>query len=355
MATSIGVDDYGGAEFARIVATPVASGSQVRAGQILFEIENHKVNQEIEAPGSGRLIHRLAPGDLVRPGASFAYILEDGEAEPDNDPAPLPAQGASAESGVDGAPLSVLKATELASLGSGAAHSMMSVLGAHLGPVVRSGGTMDFFRNKILDLVAFEASRLLAGDYARLNAFYQDGHVVERTRVSAGVAFDEGGRLTVCAIPDSDKISLKETQEAVLDRLMRYMGKALGPEDTSSATFTISDLSASPLTFSFPLLPRGQCVIIAVLRSEAGDYNLIASFDHRVTEGLLVSAFLMELVSRLRSFAQSLEAPSRTYVCSFCDKSLQEETGPISGRGLVKIIDASGSEALCCSACWGGW
>ena len=42
-------------------------------------------------------------------------------------------------------------------------------------------------------------------------------------------------------------------------------------------------------------------------------------------------------------------------VCSFCERSVEEEIGGFKRRGLLKIVDGSHGEVLCCTACWEGW
>ena len=121
-------------------------------------------------------------------------------------------------------------------------------------------------------------------------------------------------------------------------------------------------MSASRLQYGFPLLPRGQTLIIALTRDEAGAYSLFISFDHRVSEGMAVAAFLNELIDRLRSYGVSPDAIATVPAdvepapaCSFCGRSLVEEVGPIGGKGLLTIRDANNQDAYCCSTCWGGW
>lgn len=369
MATAITVEDYGGANVARISAVLRASGEAVAAEEVVFEIENHKAVQELESPGAGVLAHGLSVGDHVRLGVPIAYVAEGGEdveglaararAEAlhqdgwTGEIASPPVRGDS-----PGEPVSLRKATEIAVLGNGAGASMLSTLGAAIGPVRRDPATPDFFSNKILDLVVFEASRLLAGDYKRLNAWFEDGRVITRGPVHAGVGFDDGARLTLYTVEDAQALSLADTQDEIVGGLMRYVGQSLAPDQVSRSSFTVSDLSASQLIFSFPLLPRGQCVIIAVTKSEAGDYALYVSFDHRVTEGMPVAAFTTELVARIRSFSVAEPAAAAAAEdppsCAWCGRTVEEETA-LGGKGLLRVAEAGGNDGFCCSACWGGW
>lgn len=361
MATGIILEATNGADTARITGVLVASGDAVSAGQALFEIENHKVVQEIEAAVAGRLVHALAVGDLVQHAVPIAFIADDGE-----DTAAMLVEAARAtlppSAPAAGKPVSVAKATEIAVLGGGAGNSLLASLGASVGPIARRAETPAFFREKILDLLVYEAARLLTEKRFRvLNARYSDGLVTPQQRIKAGISFDEGRRLTLYALPDPQTMTLAQVQDGIVDGLMRYVGQKLSLEEVATSTFTISDVSAVPLSFSVPLLPVDQCFIIAVTRDEGGAFGLNMSFDHRVTEGLVAANFAQELIKRIRSYAvkEAVAVPTEqaalAAVCSFCERTVESEVSDFRRRGLLKIVDASHSEVLCCTSCWEGW
>jgi hypothetical protein len=193
MAEALKVQAMQGANVARIAADPPPSGTMVEAGQLLFEIENHKVVQEFDAPVAGTLVHGLAKGDLIRLDMPFAYVAADGEYT-----AALMATADAAKVSGDydwvdivgacpippsekGRAVSIAKATEIAVLGNGAGQGWQATLGAAIGPIWRSEATANFFQDKITDLLVYEASRLLATKKFRvLNARFADGKIVER-------------------------------------------------------------------------------------------------------------------------------------------------------------------------------
>ncbi len=367
MRAKVELLSYGGARVAQIVSTPISSGAMVEEQDVLFELDNHKATQEIVSPAAGRLVHCWSPGDLVTLDRPLAYVIA-----PDEHPSAYEQEieqsrhlggwddivsDSVSTPAAKGDIVPVHKATEIAVLGNGAGNSMLSMVGGSIGRVVRSSSTADFFRGKILDLVAFETSRLLAGKkYRLLNSYFEDGRIVPHDTVTAGVGFDEGGRLTLYCVENADKRSLIDTQNAIVDGLMRYVGRTLQPGEISTATFTISDLSASSLTFSLPILPRQQCIIIAITRSHEGEYSLYVSFDHRVTEGLLVSNFLVELIGRLQSYHLDEKAPAEREeaACHYCMSTLSQERSQLGNKGLMKIVDRDGQDVLCCSSCWKG-
>jgi pyruvate/2-oxoglutarate dehydrogenase complex dihydrolipoamide acyltransferase (E2) component len=355
-----------GADFARVAATPIASGETVSAGQVVLEVENHKVVQEIEAPADGILLHDLEPGDLVRLDLPVAFVAPGDEDGPSlitkTRPAKLDAipdwadAEPSSEQPTEGAPLSVAKATEISVLGRGAGNSLLATVGVEIGAVQRATGTPSFFQDKILDLVVFEASRLLASKkYRKLNSRFAAGRIVSHDRVVTGVSFDEGERLTVFAIPEAEKLSLPEAQDAVVDGLMRYVGRKLSIEDVATSTFTITDTSAADLSLSIPLLPRDQCIIIAVTKDSNQSYRLNISYDHRITEGLLVASFAGELAQRVRSYGTHFPAAEKEPACTFCERTAAVEVDQFRRRGLMRIVDGAGQEGWCCATCWENW
>jgi pyruvate/2-oxoglutarate dehydrogenase complex dihydrolipoamide acyltransferase (E2) component len=361
MALAIKIEAMQGIRYARIAKVIAPSGASVVEGDLLLEIENHKVVQEMESFGSGQVLHSLQAGDIVRVDTPIAYIatpqdkhealfesLKDAKATLDEfwgeQVCPVPSDKFR--------PVSVAKAAEIAVLGSDKA--LQATLGAAIGPIKRRPDTSNFFADKVTDLVIYEASRLLATKKHRvLNARFEAGAIVTRDEVRCGLSYDDGGRLTLYTIPHTDKLSLPDTQDAIVEGLMRYVGRKLTLEDVATSTFTVSDLTTSDLWISVPLLPRDQCIIIAVIKDSTDGYLLSITYDHRITEGLAVAKFASELVARVRSY--SIPDTPVAPVCSFCHSPAHSEVNDFKRKGLLKIIDATGAEVLSCITCWENW
>ena len=282
MAEPIRVEAMQGANLARIAAAPPPSGSRVEAGQTLLEVENHKVVQEIESPVSGIFLHDLALGDFVYLDVPIAFVAcesenldalmadtKKGKAAADADwalvvgscPIGLPDAGRA---------VSIAKATEIAVLGNGPGNSLQATLGAAIGPIWRSEATANFFQDKITDLVVYEASRLLTTKKFRiLNSYFENGRIIQHDHVSPGVSFDEGGRLTLYAIRNADTLSLPETQDSLVDGLMRYVGRRLVIKDVATSTFTISDVmtNAFVLCIAASTLVSGRSILAIPINS----------------------------------------------------------------------------------------
>lgn len=364
MAMAIIIPGMKGAGFARVVAAPVPSGTRVSAGETILEVENHKAVQEIEAPVDGLIFHDLQADDLVQVDTPVAFVaehrqqgaalLKQARAGRISERSPgTPREGGGEEQ--HGDRLTVPKATEIAVLGQGAGNSLLATLGILIGPIRRSEGTASFFNDKILDLVVFEASRLLNSKrYQRLNSRFEEGRIIAHDRVIPGVSFDEGGRLTICALKDADTLSLGETQDRIVDGLMRYVGRKLKVEDVATATFTITDTSALELNLSVPLLPRDQCIILSITRDGEGAFTASISYDHRVTEGLTVASFANELAQRIRSYSVACSGAEEP-ACAFCERTVSMESVEFRRRGLLRVVDVSGRELWCCATCWESW
>jgi pyruvate/2-oxoglutarate dehydrogenase complex dihydrolipoamide acyltransferase (E2) component len=81
-------------EVGTVVAIHAASGTQVEQGQLLFEIENSKVTQELEAPASGRIVHGLQLGQTIPFGVAIAQVIDAADAAVAEETAPPPVAGA---------------------------------------------------------------------------------------------------------------------------------------------------------------------------------------------------------------------------------------------------------------------
>jgi pyruvate/2-oxoglutarate dehydrogenase complex dihydrolipoamide acyltransferase (E2) component len=246
------------------------------------------------------------------------------------------------------------KLVEIDTLQHGAGNTMLSVLGRTLGPVNLRREPGDIFSGRITDLVIYEAARLMK-KFPKLNASFAQDAVTLHEPVHAGLAIDGGGRLVVYGIEHADQVQLLDISRIVADAVGRYMNNGLTSAEMSRATFTVTDLSADDLDFVLPLLPRGQSCIIGITHHATTGFRLFAGFDHRVTEGREVAAFLTELGARVLSFGTKAAAEIAVLRCDFCSKSLAEATARGRDKGLLSVIDRKGQTSLCCASCWHGW
>jgi pyruvate/2-oxoglutarate dehydrogenase complex dihydrolipoamide acyltransferase (E2) component len=265
---------------------------------------------------------------------------------------PVP-QVAEAHSNVrSGERISPRKSEEINLLQSGAGNTTQSTLGVRIGKIRVRREPGDAFEGKILDLVVFEASRLMK-QFPKLNSVFADNHIFSHSSIDAGIAFDSGAKLVVYGIENSNLKSLREIREEIEDALDRYLQDRLSLREMTRSTFTVTDLSASSTDFVLPILPARQSCIIGVTRNSESEFSIYVGFDHRITEGREVALFLDQLAERLGSFDRETGA-TEPVRCFFCESTALD---PINKdkRGLLKVVAAGGEEVLCCNTCWMGW
>ena len=246
------------------------------------------------------------------------------------------------------------KRVEIETLTAGAGATMLSVLGIDLGALTIPRAPGDLLAGRITDLVIFEASRLMR-KHPKLNAAYADGRVYLHEAVHAGLAIDSGGRLVVYGIENADRASLSEIGETITEAVARYMDNTLTAAEMTRATFTVTDLTATELDFVLPLLPRGQTCILGVTNAKKSGFKIYAGFDHRVTEGGEIAAFLGELRDRVMSFATTAKSEVEELSCDYCGRTTSEVVTKNRDKGLLSIRNQKGEDTLCCASCWNGW
>src|SRR3546814_13575542 len=128
--------------------------------------------------------------------------------------------------------------------------------------------------------------------FRNLNAVYlSDDAAYRYDAVNAGIAFDDGNRLTVYTVHDADRLDLVELQDQSLHGLAKYVGKALTPDDTRPAPFPVTDLSSMHFDFVWPILPAGPSCLLAISRTRVPGYGLSFGFRPPVPRGRAVRAF----------------------------------------------------------------
>lgn len=210
------------------------------------------------------------------------------------------------------------------------------------------------FKEGISDLIAFEASKLLR-QYPELNGSYIDEKTwTQYDQVNFGYSFDNGKNLKVLAIKDADKLSLIGLQEEVGRLLDLYdSGETIPMELLTDSTVTFSDLSRSPASFMLPLINGHQTLILGVVCKSKHVFEIFASFDHRVSEGLTIVNFLADLKSRVLSYFID-QSGVVNISCYACGKSMAEELG-LGYRGFIKMTLANGEDENLCRNCFEGY
>jgi hypothetical protein len=117
-----------------------------------------------------------------------------------------------------------------------------------------------------------------------------------------------------------------------------------------------------------PIINKGQAAILGIggdqSKGRENSYPLILAYDHRLTEGLLATNFLVELKDRLIAhenfLMQQMEISTETEdkiieepYCQSCFRKVSEINA--TQNYLFKCIGENGKERLICSVCTVGW
>ncbi len=209
------------------------------------------------------------------------------------------------------------------------------------------------FRDSISDLVVFESARLFR-EYPELNAFNMDGKRIGLySDINFGISFDNVGNLKVLTLRYADKLNLPELQRGIADLLDIFeSNKPIPSELLGGSTVTLSDLSATGASFMLPLLNGRQSLILGIVKRSPGTFEVIVSFDHRVTEGLRVTRFLEALRDRVLSHYRDSKGHVRI-ACRFCGKAMQDELH-LGHRGMLNMTLPSGETTVLCRNCFEG-
>ncbi|MEM7100817.1 MAG: 2-oxo acid dehydrogenase subunit E2 [Pseudomonadota bacterium] len=210
------------------------------------------------------------------------------------------------------------------------------------------------FEQSIADLIVYEGAKLLQ-KYPALNACHiDDKNLGVYQQINFGISFDSGENLKVLAIEDADQLSLTEIQAKIEELLQLYeSGKPIDQKILTGSTVTLSDLSQTGASSMLPLINGTQSLILGLSQTTPGCFEVAASFDHRVTEGLVVTQFLEALSERVVSYYFDDQGIVNTH-CSVCARSMAEEVA-LGNRGMIKIQAANGKDQLVCRNCFDGW
>lgn len=141
-------------------------------------------------------------------------------------------------------------------------------------------------------------------EHPRLNAAWQDNHIVEFEHVNLGVAVAVADGLLVPAINCAEQLNLVELSEARRSLTEAARNGTLQPKDLGTATVSVSNLGPTGITGVRPMVIPPQATIIGLPgRRRDGTTCITVSCDHRVVDGYPASQFLASL-------AELIEEPS---------------------------------------------
>jgi pyruvate dehydrogenase E2 component (dihydrolipoamide acetyltransferase) len=222
------------------------------------------------------------------------------------------------------------------------------------GIFVHLNRSLKYLKNSLLPVIIYETARLLQ-KYPALNGYFTGDGIAYYKEVNVGFAVDIDKGLKVLKVNSTAEKSLAAIEEEIMELSNRYLDDTLQLGDLTDITFTITDLSSEGVAFFRPLVNMMNSGILGVsaIDEKLQRCILTCTFDHRVTEGKLVAAFLKELANRLESYrAKHHTYPVNDILCYKCSKSLADELGDV---GFVKSITPEGKEGYICQSCLKGF
>jgi 2-oxoisovalerate dehydrogenase E2 component (dihydrolipoyl transacylase) len=147
-----------------------------------------------------------------------------------------------------------------------------------------------------------------------MNARFTEEGILVHREINIGIAVALESNLIVPVIRDTDTLSIAGIALAAGRLIERARAGKLGADDLSGGTFTVNNTGANGSILSAPILNGGQAGIVtmeAVVKRPVvvdGDaiavrsmMNVCLSLDHRVIDGGIASAFLVDLRRRLQA------------------------------------------------------
>ena len=165
----------------------------------------------------------------------------------------------------------------------------------------------------INDFVLYAVAKTLPR-FSCMNAHFLGETIREFERVHLGMAVDSARGLLVPVIKSADCFSLKELSAEAKRLGAAAKAGAIGPDDLSGASFTITNLGALGIESFTPILNPPEVAILGVCAIQpkpvlsGGDVSFVPhiglslTFDHRAVDGAPAARFLKELCTALANF-----------------------------------------------------
>ncbi len=147
-----------------------------------------------------------------------------------------------------------------------------------------------------------------------MNARYTEEGILVHREINVGIAIALESNLVVPVLRDADTLSITGLALAAGKIVDRARAGRLTADDLGGGTFTVNNTGANGSILSAPILNGGQAGIVTmeaiVKRPVVVEHDAIAirsmmnvclSLDHRVVDGAIANAFLVELKKRLQA------------------------------------------------------
>jgi pyruvate dehydrogenase E2 component (dihydrolipoamide acetyltransferase) len=332
-----------------IVRWLVAPGQEVAEDDLLVEIQTDKATVEVPSPASGVVSRILAEEGAVVPVGELLVVIGE-DAEPGLAP---PAVTESAQSRVQATPAVRRLASELgvdlaalagdgpvteaavrAAAGGGQAagrreplRGVRRAIAEHLSrshrevPAVTVVEECDFTHlartRGELSYLSFvlHATAAALGRHPALNARLEGDEIAYLDDVHLGVAMQIEAGLIVPVVRDAAAKTVEQLAAEVAELGAAAADGSLAPGQLRGSTFTVSSAGRLGGLFATPLVNHPEVGILGLHRIAqrpavidgailVRDIGLVScTFDHRVVDGAVASAFLLDVIAGLEGHA----------------------------------------------------
>jgi len=146
-----------------------------------------------------------------------------------------------------------------------------------------------------------------------MNSSFTENGIRLHREINLGLAVAADGNLVVPVVRNAGERSIEGLALAAGTLIEKARTGKLGADDLTGGTFTVNNTGANGSILSAPIIVPGQAGIITmeavVKRPVVRDDDAIAirsmmnvclSLDHRIVDGALASAFLLDVRTRLQ-------------------------------------------------------
>jgi pyruvate dehydrogenase E2 component (dihydrolipoamide acetyltransferase) len=295
-----------------VVEWPIAVGGTFARGAVYVVVETDKVANEIEAPGTGRLVKILVPeGETVPVGsvlAEWEADAEQSEAQAGVGAATAPAAAAMPAAAAGPEPVrrkagasELAAARRLTAAKQNIPHFYLSTeIEVSALQVQRAQWNADGTRPKLTLTHLFLAAlaRTLAAQ-PELNRIWDEECFVDLPGTDIGIAVNTDRGLLVPVLRNADRMDLGQLAQAASGLVARARSGALSPEEVGGGAITLSNAGMFDVTYMGSIINPGQAAILGVgserrrFRPDASgapqlarEIGVVLSCDHRVLDGV---------------------------------------------------------------------
>ena len=197
--------------------------------------------------------------------------------------------------------LTSIKISEIKNLSSVNTKSLNVTLSANIDYNKLKKNNADIWNESInpspTPLILFHVYQILK-DYSLINSYFEKDKIYIYNKINIGVAIDLGMGLKVVKLNLYNK-NVSQIQNEILVATKKYLSNELTPLDMQGITFTVSDLFNDAVSFFTPLINYHNSAILGVCALSNNSFNVVITFDHRVTDGKYCAKFLNELKRRI--------------------------------------------------------